>query len=138
MAGKNDEDERIRRRREREDEEEQEKRANAGTSTAHAAMRGDSGALDALISEVNGQVDRVHSLYLQFFSGVERLPPNEARKRLEELIERLEKAPKPAPAYRFRATTVTAKFRSFKERWEKTLADLEAGRIRRPSGPAKR
>src|SRR5690349_7418955 len=55
-----------------------------------------------LLSRVESDIERLDSLYNQFFAGVERRPPLEVRKQVEQGMQKLTAMPKPTPALKFR------------------------------------
>jgi hypothetical protein len=64
----------------------------------------------------------------KFFGGVERKPPNDQRTRLERLIRQYASGEIRNATERFRYQTLTARYNTFNELWNKRLRALEEGR----------
>lgn len=64
----------------------------------------------------------------KFFGGVERKPPNDLRARIERLIRSYAGGEIRNSTERFRYQTLTARYNTFNELWNKRLRALEEGR----------
>lgn len=64
----------------------------------------------------------------KFFGGVERHPPSDLRTRIENLIRRYAGTEMRNATERFRYQTLTARYNTFNELWNKKLRALEEGR----------
>lgn len=64
----------------------------------------------------------------KFFGGVERKPPSDQRTRLERLIRQYASGEIRNATERFRYQTLTARYNTFNELWNKRLRALEEGR----------
>lgn len=95
-----------------------------------------SAKIDELIHRAEPLVEQVNNLYTMFVQGVERLPPLEKRKQLEQLITTLQGVPKPNQTYSFRVTTVVNHFITFRDRWDKLMNDVDSGKIKRVVKPS--
>ena len=120
-----DKDDFASRRRQRENEVKENVQEGPGSGVAGF---GQSDKLLKLLHEVEIQMERVHTLYLQFFSGAEKLPPKEARSRLDQLLRQLNESVKIGPANLFRVQTTLQRVRTYQESWEKRMKELEAGK----------
>jgi hypothetical protein len=93
----------------------------------------DLGVIERSIRELQIEWDK-------FFGGLERRPPNEMRARLEALIRKHAGSDIRNNAHRFRYQTLTARYTTFNELWNKRLRALEEGRsirgVRVPAGAA--
>ena len=140
MARNDDEDERRKRRREREDELEKESQSSKGKVSKPGAPKISESSADLsfedLVIKVNTQIDQVSALYNMFFSGAETLPPIERRAQLEATMQVLQSTPKPTPASNFRFNTALSRFNTYRDRWDKQLKGLEAGKIKRSPSKA--
>jgi len=87
--------------------------------------------LKQLIDRVEPVIEQVNTLYQQYLTGVERLPPIERRKQLEQMMEAITVAPKATAAVRFLANGIASRFLTYRDRWDRLLRDLEAGKIKR-------
>ena len=92
--------------------------------------QGDS-KLDELIGRADPMIEQLQNLYAQFMAGALKIPPIENRKQLQALMDRIAAEGKPTLALQFRAQGITAKFNTYKERWDKLLQNLEDGKIKR-------
>jgi hypothetical protein len=137
-----DEDDVRRRRREREEEEEDE-RAKPGSAPASktANKLGFSKPeavpvekFDEMIQRADVMIEQLNNLYKMFVVGVEKLPPNEKRKALDQLMYGLQIMSKPTPSANFKFSSIQSRYEANKERWEKMLKDLESGKIKRTAG----
>jgi hypothetical protein len=139
--------------REREDEEEAESQKRAedrelaarragpvmGRASAAAGILEDARAiqesgstekLHELLERVEPLIGQVHQLYNQYFTGVERAPPSERRKQLDQAMHMLNLLPKPTQALRFKCSTLHTRYMSFVEQWDRRTRVAEAGRKR--------
>ena len=119
-----------RRQRELEDQEDRDRveSRKMGTPIAggNAKGPGKSGdaAIDKLIENfqrVEPLIEQLNNLYNQFFAGVERRPPIERRKQLDQLMMSLQLSNKPTPAYQFRFNTLYTSYITHRERWDKLV-----------------
>lgn len=85
---------------------------------------------------LNEDLDRVEVLMKQlqvkwdlFFSGAERKPPSELQQQLETLIKRHANAEIRNNGERFRYQSLTARYTTFNELWQKRLRAREEGRV---------
>ena len=143
----------LERLREREDEEEAEaqkraeerelaaRRAGPGMTKASATAgiledaraiqeSGSSEKLHELLERVEPLIGQVHQLYNQYFTGVERAPPIERRKQLDQAMQMLNLLPKPTPTLRFKCSTLQTRYMSFVEQWDRRTRVAEAGKRR--------
>ncbi|MEK6579110.1 MAG: hypothetical protein AABZ55_07775 [Bdellovibrionota bacterium] len=133
-----DEDEYKRRRRreeEREKEEEEEQKAKAkkeGTGSINLKSGDVAEKLDEAIRRAEILTEQVNNLYLQYFSGAQKLPPEEKRKQLEQLMYSISTIHKPTAALLFRHSNLHTNYNNHKDRWDKTLKDIETGKLKRP------
>lgn len=120
--------------RERDRADEKEKEYKNQTSIPSQKSKGgspESEHLRKLIEQVDPLMDRIHTLYNQYLSGAEKSPPNTLREQLEKMIQSITASSKPTASLRFQASSVQSKYTTYRERWDKLLRDLEAGRIKR-------
>lgn len=100
----------------------------------------DSERLSQLIELAVPLIEQVNQLYIRYASGEQARPPIELRGRLDAMISLMTNISKGSPADRFRFSTILASHQTHKTRWEKLLADVETGKIKRTvgSGPRRR
>ncbi len=130
-------DDSWKRYREREDERDSESVAPSSPAAAKASEGGTEKLIE-LLKQVEPMIEQVHMLYNQFLAGVEKRPPIERRKQLDQLMETIQAMFKPTPAAQFRANTVRTRYQSYRDRWDKTIKDLEDGKIKKGPGAAGR
>jgi hypothetical protein len=133
------------RREEEKEEREAEERADAEERRRKlAALKGrpaevaeDSGAIpfDEQLRRATVLIDQLEHLYRQFAVGVLMRPPVEERSRLDQMMTHISHAPKASTTDRFRFSGVLQSYTTHKSRWDKLLADIESGKIKRVAGP---
>jgi len=84
-----------------------------------------------LIRRAEPMVEQVNQAYNKYFLGLEFKAPTDLRKMLDNLIDKLDGTAKTLPIYQFRYDSVRARYMVHKARWDKTMRDLEDGRIKR-------
>jgi hypothetical protein len=77
---------------------------------------------------LDSQIRRLQIEWDKFFGGVEKKPPNDLQKKVEILIRRYAGIEIPNNMDRFRYQSLTARFNTFNELWNKRLRALEEGR----------
>jgi hypothetical protein len=115
----------------------------SGSGSASGSLSGNAPAkepegsakIDALLRTAEPLIEQVNTLYRQFIGGAESLPPNERRKQLEKIMESLQQIPKPTATSKFRVASLNTRYLTYKDRWDRLMKDLEAGRIKRTVGP---
>jgi len=119
MAREKSEDRARKRRRGEYDEEE-------NTSVLlKAPNTSDSERLFQIIAKIEPLVEQVNQLYNMYFSGVERRPPLEQRKNLDQMVETIRAMPKPTTAAQFRFNTIYSLYKTYLDRWERLLKQKE-------------
>lgn len=78
-------------------------------------------------------LDQTHKAYQKYFIGMDKLPPLEMRKRLDDLMAKLKSDMNKVhqTSARFTATTLIAKYHTMSKQWDKTMKDIEEGRFHR-------
>jgi len=126
MAEEDEERRKRERRRQREDEQDREELKRKGL----AEEQGDQAArFEELITRAEPMIEQVESLYMQYIRGVEKRPPLERRKQLEQIMMTLQYMPKATQSTQFRYNAVHARFVTHKDRWDRLTRDLESGKI---------
>lgn len=82
-------------------------------------------------------MEQLNTLYNQYKVGLERTPPIQLRKQLDELFAALVYMQKPTAAYLYRYNTLYHRYNSYKEKWDRLVKDVESGKIIRTAGPKK-
>lgn len=104
------------------------------------AMKDDVSAaeVEATLNQLEQKLQRLRSLYEQYFMGIERIPPHTARKEVVRLIHRLEQTHIRNTALRFRQRSLTQRFNSYKSYWNRVEKQIEEGTYKRDRQRAQR
>ncbi len=131
-------EESFRDRRLREEAEEEEKKKDEtellnrqGIKKKLGSIEGGTEKVNELVQRAEPLIEQINNLYNQFISGAEKLPPTERRKQLEQTMVQLQYISKPTPAILFRCNTLEAHYLTYRDKWDKLMRDLEAGKIKR-------
>jgi hypothetical protein len=92
----------------------------------------DEGAtVDKLLIELLGKceimMEQISNLYNMWLNGMERTPPTVQRKHLEDLLLKIQAAPKPTANLKFRVSQFHTKYGTYKDKWDRLLKDVESG-----------
>ena len=87
---------------------------------------GSSDKLHELLERIEPLLEQVHQLYNQFFSGIEKRPPLERRKQLDQTMEMILLMNKPTASLQFKCTTIRTRYVSFAEQWDRRIRQLES------------
>jgi len=90
------------------------------------------------IEEIQRKLDRLRGLYESFFLGIERAPPNVARRDLNRLILEMQQEHLARAPMRFRFQSVLSRWVLLTTYWNRTLREIEAGTYRRDVARAQR
>lgn len=80
------------------------------------------------LGDIEQGIRKLQVEWEKFFGGVERRPPNDLRTRIENLLRRYAGAEMRNATERFRYQTLTARYNTFNELWNKRLRAIEEGR----------
>lgn len=80
------------------------------------------------IDTLNLQIRQLQTKWELFFTGVESKPPNELQRRVEKLIREYAFQEIRNSTERFRYQTLTARYNTFNELWQKKLRAREEGK----------
>lgn len=86
------------------------------------------------IDKTAAMINEVHQLYNLYFQGVEKNQPHKRRQELDDSIVKLRTSvvQKGNAGLSFMLRQVDARYQMMKNRWDKTLAEIEAGTFRIP------
>jgi len=87
--------------------------------------------LERLIGELEVAVDRLRSLYEQYFMGIEKLEPMVPRKDVDRRIHVLRKEQIRNTALRFRFHMLLQRFNTYQTHWQRICRDIENGTYKR-------
>ncbi|MBS1962628.1 MAG: hypothetical protein JST04_10455 [Bdellovibrionales bacterium] len=82
-----------------------------------------------LLTKCEVMMEQITNLYGMWIQGLERTPPTVQRKHLEDLILKIQAAPKPTANLRFRVNEFHTKYNTYKDKWDRLLKDVEAGKV---------
>jgi len=83
--------------------------------------------IEQLVGEAENRVERLRSLYDQYFMGIERIEPQIARKDVERRIQILRKTQIRNTALRFRFQNVLLRYNTFSAHWMRICRQIEDG-----------
>jgi hypothetical protein len=87
--------------------------------------------IERLIGELELAVDRLRSLYEQYFMGIEKLEPMVPRKDVDRRIHVLRKEQIRNTALRFRFQMLLQRYNTFQTYWQRICRDIENGTYKR-------
>ena len=76
--------------------------------------------IEEIIKKVDLHIDELHHAYQQYFTRVEKIPPEKKRKALENLVSILRQKEYP-PKLQFKISKVLNRFNTYKNLWDKRL-----------------
>jgi hypothetical protein len=83
--------------------------------------------IEVLVGEAENRVERLRSLYDQYFMGIERIEPQIARKDVERRIQVLRRTQIRNTALRFRFQNVLLRYNTFSAHWMRICRQIEDG-----------
>ena len=95
-------------------------------------------SIEGRVGEMERKLDRLRGLYESFFMGVERAPPNVARREMNRLILEMQQEPISNASLRFRFQAVIQRWVLMTAYWNRTLREIESGTYRRDIARAQR
>jgi hypothetical protein len=87
--------------------------------------------IETLVSELELAVDRVRSLYEQYFMGIEKLEPTVPRKDVDRRIHLLRKEQIRNTAQRFRFQMIIQRYNTYQTHWQRICREIESGTYKR-------
>ncbi|RAL22320.1 hypothetical protein DL240_10750 [Lujinxingia litoralis] len=94
--------------------------------------------IDAMLNNLERQIDRLRVLYERYFNGVDRRPPTHQRQEIVRLSFELEHTFINNTAQKFRLRALVQRFQTFKTYWDRTLRQIEEGTYKRDRNKAER
>jgi hypothetical protein len=91
----------------------------------------DSVDIEKLVGELEIGVDRLRSLYEQYFMGIEKLEPMVPRKDVDRRIHVLRKEQIRNTALRFRFQMILQRYNTYQTHWQRVCREIENGTYRR-------
>jgi hypothetical protein len=87
--------------------------------------------VEKLIGELEIAVDRLRSLYDQYFLGIEKLEPGVPRKDVDRRIHAIRKEQIRNTALRFRFQVVLQRYNTYQTHWQRICREIENGTYKR-------
>ncbi len=87
--------------------------------------------LEQQIGDLELAIDRLRSLYDQYFMGIERLEPAVVRKDVERKVYQLRKEQIRNTALRFRFQMILQRYNTFQSHWQRICREIENGTYKR-------
>jgi hypothetical protein len=87
--------------------------------------------LDTAIDELETRVERLRSLYEQYFMGIEKIAPAVAHKDVTRRIDILRHEQIRNTAKRFRLQMIIQRYNTFQQYWQRILREIENGTYKR-------
>ncbi|RME27997.1 MAG: hypothetical protein D6806_03650 [Deltaproteobacteria bacterium] len=87
--------------------------------------------LEARIEDLERRLDRLRSIYEQYFQGIERIEPSHERTQLHNLILDLRKVSTRNTALRFRINQLVSRLNTFENYWNRITRQIEEGTYHR-------
>ncbi len=87
--------------------------------------------LESLIADLEVAIDRLRSLYDQYFMGIEKIEPAVARKDVDRRIHALRKEQIRNTALRFRFQMTLQRYNTFQSHWQRICREIENGTYKR-------
>ena len=76
--------------------------------------------IEEIIKQVDNHIDELHHAYQQYFTRVEKVPPEKKRKALDKLVSILRQKEYP-PKLQFKISRVLNRYNTYKTLWDKRL-----------------
>jgi len=93
--------------------------------------------LSAELDKLDEDMTNLQVLYEKYFLGIDRMPPDEPRRKLSKRLRELRTTPVRNTGVKFRINTLFAKLISFERLWDRTLREIEEGTYKRDVFKAK-
>jgi len=87
--------------------------------------------IETLVGELETAVDRLRSLYEQYFMGFEKTEPQVPRKDVDRKIHALRKEHFRNTALRFRFQMILQRYNTYQTHWQRILREIENGTYKR-------
>ncbi len=91
----------------------------------------DPSELEKQIGDLELAVDRLRSLYDQYFMGIEKIEPGVTRKDVDRRIHALRKEPIRNTALRFRFQMILQRYNVFQTHWQRICREIDNGTYKR-------
>ncbi|MCC7170707.1 MAG: hypothetical protein IT459_09680 [Planctomycetes bacterium] len=92
---------------------------------------------EAALDDVDRKIERLRASYDQYFMGLERIAPSEARRDVDRRLRKLREENLRNTATKFRFQTLLARFITFTGYWDRITRQIEEGTFKRDVDRAK-
>ena len=96
----------------------------------------DADEIGRLIGDLENRVERLRSLYEQYFMGIERLEPLTARKDVDRRLWTLRREQIRNTGLRFKLETTVQRYNTYQQYWQRIVREIEQGTYQRDLGRA--
>jgi hypothetical protein len=96
----------------------------------------DAEEIGRLIGELEIRVERLRSLYEQYFMGIERIEPLTVRKDIDRRLWALRREQIRNTGLRFKLETTIQRYNTYQQYWQRIVREIEAGTYQRDLGRA--
>jgi len=96
-----------------------------------ALLDAESKELEEQINTMEARVDRLRSLYEQYFQGIEKIEPSMERTAVHNIIQQMRKTRSRNTALRFRLNQLVARMNTYETYWIRTCRRIEDGTYHR-------
>lgn len=96
------------------------------------------GEIETLLNELETKMNRLRTVYEQYFMGIERTPPTTLRKEVFRIVQRMENVYIRNTAQKFRLRSLVQRFNSYKSYWGRVERQIEEGTYQRDINRANR
>jgi hypothetical protein len=96
----------------------------------------DAEEIGRLIGDLENRVERLRSLYEQYFMGIERIEPLTARKDVDRRLWALRREQIRNTGLRFKLETTVQRYNTYQQYWQRIVREIEAGTYQRDLGRA--
>jgi hypothetical protein len=96
----------------------------------------DAEEIGRLIGDLENRVERLRSLYEQYFMGIERLEPLTVRKDIDRRLWALRREQIRNTGLRFKLETTIQRYNTYQQYWQRIVREIEAGTYQRDLGRA--
>ncbi len=91
----------------------------------------DAAELDIQLEELETRVERLRSLYEQYFLGIEKIPPAVPQKDVDRRLYALRREQIRNTARRFKLQTIIQRYNTYQQYWMRIMREIEHGTYRR-------
>jgi hypothetical protein len=91
----------------------------------------DTNEVQQLLDDLEPRIERLKSLYQQYFMGIEKIPPHVLRKDVERSLWRLRRQRLQTTRLRFKFQQIVQRYNTYQQHWARIMRDIERGTFKR-------